>query len=207
MRKFALVGLFALAPFAAQADIIPTNTSITGGPNYTWSYEAQLTSDARAQSGAQPSSTPVSHTLSTGSFWTLYDFAGYVTGSCAAPTGWSCTAQNVGFTPNQVNPTAPPDASGTVNLTFTYTSGPNIIGPQAITGFSAQSTFNDTTRGSFSSRTVKNEGPQTGTLIDNVGNVSVPVSRAQGVPEPATLGLMGLALLGLGVARGRRAAR
>jgi hypothetical protein len=201
MKKLSLVAVLALLPFAAHADIIPTNTSITGTGPYTWNYQAQLTEDSNALSGPAPTTTPVSHGTVTGSFFTIYDFNQYISGSCVSPTGWTCTVQNVGYTPDAVNPVAPPDAASVVNLTWTYTTGATLIGALEINGFSAQSAGNIMTLTSFSSRTTKNVGPQAGTLIDNVGNVAAPVS----LPEPTSVGLLGLALAGLAVRRRKSA--
>jgi hypothetical protein len=202
MKKFALFGFLAMAPAAAQADLIPTLDSITGGPGaYTWNYEMQLTEDQKIKPGPQPSSTPVSHTSGSGSFFTIFDFADYIDGTCAAPTGWACSVQNVGMTPNQVNPVAPPDNPSIVNLTFTYINGPEIGGPLEFMGFSAQSLSNMITRTSFAGRGIKNTGAQAGTVVDNVGNVEGPVA----LPAPGSLGLLGLALAGLTAVRRRTA--
>ena len=204
MKKLLLLGAIAMLPsMAARADIIPTNDSITGGPGaYTWSYFAQVTQDQTAFAGHAPASQPVQHAeVNGGAFFTIYDFAGYIAGTCTSPTGWSCTVQNVGFTPDAVNPVAPPDNPGIVNLTWSYNQGAPIIGSQYVYGFSAMADNAFVTQTSFAARATKNIGSQAGTFVDNVGNVDAPV----GLPEPASLGLLGLAVAGLAAACRRKA--
>ena len=200
MKKYLLLTALALMPsFAAHADIIPTNSGISGGPGaYVWSYQAQVTQDQTAFAGHAPASTPVQHADTTGgAFFTVYDLAGYIGGTCTSPTGWSCTVQNIGFTPDAVNPVAPPDNPNIVNLTWSYNQGDPIVGAQEVNDFMATSAFNAMTSTSFAARATKNTGSQAGTFVDNVGNVSGPV----GLPEPASLGLLGLALAGIAFRR------
>ena len=96
------------------------------GGAYTWSYGFALSADQNANAGLPPVVTPVPHiNLTFGSFLTLYDFTGYVAGSCTAPSGWSCTSQNTGFTPDDVLPNDDPNVA---NMTWVYTTGPTLSG-------------------------------------------------------------------------------
>jgi hypothetical protein len=193
MKKLPIICLLALAPMLAAANIIPTLTTIGGTGPFTWTYDLQLSSDQDVHSGLAPSGNPVPHTnLLFGSFLTIYDFAGYVAGTCVGPSGWSCMTQNTGFTPDDVvpqdNPTIP-------NLTWVYTSGPLITGQPNGTDlgfFSAGSIYNQSLLVSYAARGVKNNGGSSGTIADNVGNTLGP--RALQVPEPTSLVLAGLAL-------------
>lgn len=192
-KRFPLVALLALTvSTVAMANIIPTSTTITGTGPYTWTYDLQLSSDQNVNSGFAPVVNPVPHlNLSFAGFLTIYDFAGYIGGSCTAPSGWTCTAQNVGFTPDDVVPTDNPNI---VNLTWAYTFGPTLLGqPNGIDLglFSAQSLYGIPTLVSYSARGIANSGPQIGTIADNVGNTQGPAPT----PEPATLAMLGTGLL------------
>ena len=127
MKRFSLLCVLALTLCTvAMANIIPTSITITGAGPYTWTYDLQLSSDQNVNSGLAPTSNPVPHVnLSFAGFLTVYDFAGYIGGSCSGPAGWTCTAQNIGFTPDDVIPT---DNGNIVNLTWAYTSGPTLLG-------------------------------------------------------------------------------
>jgi hypothetical protein len=183
---------------AAQATLIPTLGSISpSGGNFLWSYDVSLALDQNATGAPAQSGNPVLLSSGTGDFLTIYDFDGFVTGSCFAPTGWTCQTQALGFTPNTQIPT---DSAAVANLTFTRT-GATLTGPVADLGdFGAQSTFNAMVAGTFTSRGTRNEGMLAGTKIDSVGQVSVPSP----VPEPGTLLLLGSTMAGLGTLLRRR---
>jgi len=99
LKSFKIAGTVMAAVFVlglgiANANIIPTNTDI--GPlvagSYTWTYQAQLSADQDAFAGPAPIVNPVLHTdVITASFFTIYDFAGYVAGSASGPAGWAAT--------------------------------------------------------------------------------------------------------------------
>ena len=125
MKRFSMILGIALALcIIASANIIPTSTTITGPVSglFTWTYDLRLSADQNVNSGTAPTINPVPHTnLTFAGFITIYDFAGYQAGSCAGPAGWTCTAQNLGFTPDDVSPTDNPNI---VNITWAYTTGP-----------------------------------------------------------------------------------
>ncbi len=203
MNKLPLICLLAAAPALAWANIIPTGTTITGAGPYTWSYDLQLSRDQDAASGLPPVTNPVPHdNFEFGSFLTIYDFAGYIDGSCTGPSGWTCTAQAVGYTPDDVLPNDDPLLP---NLTWAYTSGP-VLGGQPdgldLGIFSAQSIFDTAREVSYAARGVSNSGSAAGSIADNVGDTRGPTSA---VPEPGTWLLAGLGLSMLAWARpGRR---
>ena len=206
MKKISITCLLALAPVLAAANIIPTLTVIGGTSPVTWTYNLQLSGDQDVASGLAPSGNPVPHTnLLFGSFLTIYDFAGYVAGTCTGPTGWGCTTQNIGFTPDDVLPVENPTVT---NLTWVYTSGPLITGqPNGfdLGFFSAQSIYGESTLVSYAARGIKNDGLAAGTISDNVGDTRGP--RALEVPEPSSLLLAGLALSLMAWSRPSKASR
>ena len=185
---------------AAQATLIPTLGSISpSGSNFLWSYDIALAADQNATGGSAQSTNPVPDlpAATVGDFLTVYDFRGFVSGSCFAPTGWTCQTQGVGFTPDTQTPADNPSQT---NLTFTRT-GSTVVGPVADLGdFGASSSIAAMEAGLFTSRGTKNVGMLAGTKVDSIGDVTVPAP----VPEPATLLLLGSTMAGLGVTLRRR---
>jgi hypothetical protein len=206
MKRFTLACLVALAPAVGWANIIPTGSAVTGTGPFLWTYNFQLSSDQDVHSGAPPAVNPVPQdNANAGSFLTLYDFAGYIPGSCAGPLGWTCTAQLLGYTPSDVSPIDDPMIP---NLTWTYTSGATLSGaPDGLDLgiFSAETTSDTSGVVSYAARAVKNNGDTAGSIADNVGTTRGPVAL-QSVPEPASI-VLATAALGLLGWTSRRKAR
>lgn len=173
----------------ASANIVVDTPSITGPVSgvYTWSYNIGL---ATGETLSSTNSTLNALTPS-GSFFTIYDIVGFVSGSCFAPAGWTCSQQLIGLTPSHVLPT---DSASLYNVTFQYTSGTDTAGSgQTISAFGFQSIYNQTIAGTFTGQSF-----DTGTqgVDQQLGAALVP---AASLPEPASLGLMGGSLIALGL--------
>ena len=123
IRRNWIARLFAAAVVAvgvsapAKAGLLPVSVSVQPeAGNFRWTYSVVLPTDMKLQSG---------------SYFTIYDFGGYVGGSATLTSPfpddsslahWSLTASNVGPTPDRLNPQDDPN---TTNLTWTY-NGPTI---------------------------------------------------------------------------------
>jgi hypothetical protein len=199
MKKLTLVVAAGLAAAcSARADIIPTLDMVnaTGGTDFSWSYRATLTQDEDAVAGG----------TNGGDYFTIYDFGGFVPGTNTQPAGWTFTFSLVGKSPPKVTPTDDPLI---YNLTWHYTGGPglpnSINGPLSLGLFSADSTTDLLHEGQFAAEATKNTGPFSGTPVDNIGSVAVPI------PETSALlpmvGVCGLGAIGLASSWLRRRVR
>jgi len=159
----ALIAATALS-LSARADIIPTLDSVTGSsPNFTWNYAANVTVD---------------QTVNAGDFFTIYDFSSIMPTTTTQPTGWTFSTALVGPTAALTTPTDNPNLW---NLTWTYTGQTPIAGSAALGMFSAVTTTDQLKTGQFTAQATRSSGPETGSKVSNIGNVSVPV------PEPSTV--------------------
>ena len=196
-RLFLVTALSALVSSMAVANItVQLNPSVTPtGPNFTWSYDVTLgggeTATATVPGG---SCTGTQATFCGGTFFTIYDFNGYVANSAFEPSNWNVSISLVGATPTGQTPDVP-DNTGVTNLSFFYT-GDNITGPSDLGLFGAVSTFGTGTMGAYTEQS--NSDPP-GTREHGGGFTTVPA----GVPEPASLALIGAGLIGLAIGRKR----
>jgi hypothetical protein len=199
MKRIILVVAAGLAAAGiARADIIPTLDTVNavGASDFTWSYRATLTQDENAVSGGS----------NGGDYFTIYDFGGFIPGSNEQPAGWTFSFHLVGKTPPLVTPT---DDHHIYNLTWHYVGGAGlpdeIVGPLNLGLFSADSTTDQLRLGQFAAEATKNTGPFSGTPVDNIGSVAVPI------PEMSALlpmiGVFGLGAIGLASSWLRRRAQ
>ena len=186
MRKTYILGLMALGAmtFAANADIIPTLSSIAPSAGlFQWNYASNVTVDQNVTSG---------------DFFTIYDFAGFIPGSATAPAGWTFTSSLTGVTPGKVSPT---DNPAIPNLTWTYT-GATIPGSAALGTFSVLSATNLLRTADFAAQGTRNSGPDIGTKVNNVGTVSVPIPEMSALAP--MIGVCGLGMIGFATSILRR---
>jgi len=163
MRKAFILGLVLLGSgiLVARGDIIPTLDSITGSsPSFTWNYAANVTVD---------------QTINAGDFFTIYDFGSISAGSNMQPTGWTFSQALLGPTAALTSPTDNPNI---LNLTWTYTGSTAIVGSAALGIFSVVTSTDQLKTGQFTAQATRSSGPEAGTKISNIGNVSVPVPES-----------------------------
>jgi hypothetical protein len=195
------LGLLVASSGQGRADIILQISSVTslvnGNALYTYDVVLSGGSSLRVAGGG---SSPL---VNAANFFTVYDFAGYVSGSASALANFTISEQNTGITPVG---TAPTDDPTKLNVTYTYT-GPNVDNPgfnglllgqisleSTVTTFGpAGLTFAGASQDStFPARQIRN----------NLGQGVGPIPQ-QVIPEPASVALVGLGLPML-VLAGRR---
>ncbi|HEY1375566.1 MAG TPA: PEP-CTERM sorting domain-containing protein [Gemmataceae bacterium] len=180
------VGLTLVAAPAARAGLIPNNVTVTptGDGNYKWTYNVVVTSDVYVQPG---------------DYFTIYDFAGAISGSGSAPTDWTLSTNNVGTTPEKTNPA---DDAAIPNYTWTYTGATTIFGQQLLGSFSLLSPYNHLADSDFTSAAHRQDNDHSEHTITST---VVPVASAGSkTPEPATLALFAAGLPLAGLLRRRR---
>jgi hypothetical protein len=197
----------AMSAGSANAGLLPVSVTVQPeANNFRWTYSVVLPSNMKLQSG---------------SYFTIYDFAGYQAGTAsvsgAGPqdsfaANWTVSTSKLGPTPNFTNPQDDPNIT---NLTFTY-NGPTLPLPPdpsapiwsgGLGNFSATSLYNDQTHGVPNSFFTATNPRSDGVIDSNITNTIVPVTPGGtgggpiGTPEPATLALAGLGLPLIGLAR------
>jgi len=198
-----LSGLLGFGAPAAHADFIPTLVAVTpdGGGDFIYTYDVLLTGGEAATPGGAPvldgGGVQVPGNIGvSGSFFTIYDFQGLVSGSeTISPLSGQWTAEELalGATPPQVVP-VPPDGSFT-NLTFYLSGAPPVPGSVLFT-VTAKSTIGLVSLGAYTSEAADTLTP--GKFDQAVGNTFVPNPSGGPLPTPLPASaLSGLGLLGL----------
>ena len=179
MKKnaIAIIGFFA-AIALAHGDIIPSfDGTSPSGTNTVWGYHIDIT---------------VNQQVTTGDFFTIYDFGPFIPGSNVQPSGWTFSMSLVTPPPSGINV---PDNPSLENLTWTYTGSAPIptgssAGPFSVTVATSHFEEAPQLRASyFAAQATRDSGDSAGTKIRNAGQIPVPVP----IPEPSTLSLMLLA--------------
>jgi hypothetical protein len=183
---FVLALLTTVGGGSARAGLLPVNVTVTpDAGQYRWTYAIVLPTDSQ---------------INAGDYFTIYDFAGLVSGTNSQPTDWVFSESNVGPVPAGVVPT---DSAAIPNLTWTY-SGPTIpTGQLGLGNFWAISAYSESTDASFTARTHRTSDGRIDTNITDTV-VPVPTATPPGVPEPGTLVLAALGVPFLGLVRRSR---
>lgn len=162
MKKTFVLGSIVLAVgiFAARADIIPTlspNPPAATSGGFLWNYSVNVTIDQM---------------VTTGDFFTIYDFGAFNAGSNTQPAGWTFSSSLLGTNPSLVTVA---DNPSLLNLTWTYTGTTPITGSSPLGDFAVIASTNQLRTSDFAAEATRSTGPNTGSKVDNVGRVSVPV--------------------------------
>ena len=185
MKILAVAGLLGLATLvnAAITVSLDSTAAVSGGTRFNYSIGYAANDSFKA-----------------GDFFVVTDFAGLVSGSNNQPAGWAFSTAAMGPLPGCCG--SPGVDTAIPNLVWTYGGG-STINPApgkagSIAGFSAVSIYSKLVDGGF---TTENTKSTNNTKQGSGGFIDVPGAAT---PEPATMGLMGGALLGLGLLARRR---
>lgn len=194
LRRFLQVGALAalgLATLGLSQSRASITVALVGGPTPVaggFDYDYSLSWSA-------------GDVLTSGDFFTIYDFAGLVSGSETVPlgSGFTFTEQNVGITPPAE--TSVVDDPLIPNITFTYSGPPLPPSQSPLLSFSATSTFGTVNASGAFTGSIQNDTlPQKN---QSIGPLTVPATS--GVPEPSTMVLAGLGGAALLLFRRRKA--
>ncbi|VTS08450.1 PEP-CTERM sorting domain-containing protein [Tuwongella immobilis] len=186
-----LLGMMTLLANNANAGLIVTKTSVYAGVSGTgpfrWMYAVH---------------NPRGGTVRTGDSFTIYDFGGFIpTHPVVAPTGWTYSVQNYGYTPTGGTPN---DNGAVPNITFVY-EGPDLPGSIGMGNFWMHSLYGVGTESQMVSSIGYTTSPEESLLLKSGGDFvtteSIMTPIAPEVPEPATLALVGIGLPLVGAAR------
>lgn len=191
-RLFTAAVAIVASAGTADAGLLPVSVTVQPeAGNFRWTYSVVLPSDMQLQSG---------------SYFTIYDFAGYQSGSGMVSSSGPDASFSQYWALSTDAPTSgrinAPDDPTVPDLTFTYT-GPNIPAGQLTLGnFIATSTFGTTAPSFFAG---SNPTVATGEIDNNITSTLSPRGTTPpdpvGTPEPTTLVLAGLGLPLVGLRR------
>src|SRR5437016_1476202 len=109
MKKILVLIAWFAALAVLRGDIIPVFSGTSpSGTDTVWGYQIDITT---------------SQEVTTGDFFTIYDFGSFISGSNVQPTGWTFSSSLVTTPPPA---TIPPDDPNVANLTWTYTGATTI---------------------------------------------------------------------------------
>jgi hypothetical protein len=177
----AFLVLLGSASLARAGLVVSLLNETPGAPDSTYEYSVTLQSGEQLSPTANTSATPA------GNFFTIYDIPGFV--SASTLSSWNTTSQLTGVTPEGLTPV---DSASLINVTYTWTGTSTVSSGSSsllLGDINIVSTSSNTRTGQFSSQDSTSAG-----IVETLANLTVPAL----LPEPASIGIIGMAMLILG---------